>query len=291
MSLSISLLGPLLIRSDGQPLPPPVGRQRTLLALLVSDLGRVTSRDRLMTELWPDGPPPSAAVNLRGYMSGLRRWLADNSSRDRRAALLREGVGWTFWLPPELRVRLDVRDFERDLAEGRRAADDGDVPAAADHLRGAIARYRGAPMQDVPRGPVLSSWSVLLTNRWMDAVEDYADALLQIGRYAATRDLLHHFVERHPFRERAWGQLMTAYSRCGDTGAALATYQAARTALVEGLGVEPGAELQALHNAVLHRDPALTSMLVLQRHFASAIAGAGERRRSSARPDTPAALD
>ena len=50
---------------------------------------------------------------------------------------------------------------------------------------------------------------------------------------------------------------MTALYRCGRQAEALAAYQAARRALVDELGVEPGRALRELHQAILEQDPAL----------------------------------
>ncbi len=50
---------------------------------------------------------------------------------------------------------------------------------------------------------------------------------------------------------------MLALYRCGRQGEALAAYQYARRVLVEELGTEPGADLQALHQQILTADPAL----------------------------------
>ena len=59
----------------------------------------------------------------------------------------------------------------------------------------------------------------------------------------------------HPLRERLRGQLMLALYRAA-TGRALDAYQAARRALVDELGIEPG-ELRELHQRILNQDPAL----------------------------------
>ena len=50
---------------------------------------------------------------------------------------------------------------------------------------------------------------------------------------------------------------MLALYRCGRQADALAAYRQARTALVEAIGVEPGAELRRLHEAILRQDPSL----------------------------------
>ncbi|MEV0398188.1 AfsR/SARP family transcriptional regulator [Polymorphospora rubra] len=81
---------------------------------------------------------------------------------------------------------------------------------------------------------------------------------MRTGRFGAVRDLLQGFVGQHPGRERAWGQLMTARACGGDTAGAIATYRAARIALVEGFGVEPSGELTALYRSVLRREPGMT---------------------------------
>lgn len=52
--------------------------------------------------------------------------------------------------------------------------------------------------------------------------------------------------------------LMLALYLCGDTSAALDVYRRTRADLTAELGIYPGPELTALHEAVLRRDPALT---------------------------------
>src|SRR4029079_13798287 len=50
---------------------------------------------------------------------------------------------------------------------------------------------------------------------------------------------------------------MLALYRCGRQGDALEAYRHARHVLVEEIGVEPGAELRRLHDAILRQDPSL----------------------------------
>jgi hypothetical protein len=64
---------------------------------------------------------------------------------------------------------------------------------------------------------------------------------------------------RHSYRERPRGQLMLALYREGRQAEALEAYRDARTALVEGLGIEPGPRLRELHAAILAQDPRWTA--------------------------------
>ena len=68
---------------------------------------------------------------------------------------------------------------------------------------------------------------------------------------------LETLVAAHPLRERLHAQHMLALYRSGRQSEALEAYRVARSGLVEEIGVEPGAELQRLHEQVLAHDPAL----------------------------------
>ncbi|AVT35818.1 AfsR/SARP family transcriptional regulator [Plantactinospora sp. BB1] len=246
MELAVGLLGPLDIRQDGEPVTAPVGNRRRILALMLLDGGAV-SRTRLAAELWGRAAPRSAPANLRTYLSGLRAWLAD------RADLVRDDSGWRIVPPARVRFTLDVTSFQAALAQGRRAAQAGDLAGAGGHLRRAVGYWRGAPLQDVPQGGPLAARAAVLEAERFAATEEYADLLVRTGEYEAARAMLHEFLGDHPHRERAWAQLMVACYRGGDLAGALAAYRSARVALITGYGMEPGDELTALHRAILHR--------------------------------------
>jgi SARP family transcriptional regulator, regulator of embCAB operon len=63
--------------------------------------------------------------------------------------------------------------------------------------------------------------------------------------------------EQHPVRERLIGLLMTALYRGHRQAEAIELYHGTRKILVAELGVEPGADLQALHVQILRNDPGL----------------------------------
>ena len=70
---------------------------------------------------------------------------------------------------------------------------------------------------------------------------------------------LDALIAEHPLRERLHAQRMLALYRCGRQAEALEAYREARAVLVEQIGVEPGAELRRLHEAILAQDPRSTA--------------------------------
>jgi class 3 adenylate cyclase len=75
-ALEFRILGPLQVIRAGEDVPLGTRKQRTVLALLLLEAGRVVPTGRLSEELWQGRPPHSAAVTLRSYVSRLRSCCA-----------------------------------------------------------------------------------------------------------------------------------------------------------------------------------------------------------------------
>jgi DNA-binding SARP family transcriptional activator len=80
---------------------------------------------------------------------------------------------------------------------------------------------------------------------------------LALGRHHEVVGELEAMVASHPLRERRWGQLLLARYRDGRQAEALDGFGVLRRTLREELGVDPGPELQDLHQRVLQQDPTL----------------------------------
>jgi hypothetical protein len=91
----------------------------------------------------------------------------------------------------------------------------------------------------------------------LTALERRIDADLATGRHADVVGELDMLAAEQPLREGVHGRRIVALYRCGRQAEALEAYQAARRALVEELGVEPGRALRELQQAVLAQDPSL----------------------------------
>jgi DNA-binding SARP family transcriptional activator len=93
------------------------------------------------------------------------------------------------------------------------------------------------------------------------ALEDRVEADLAAGRHAEVIGELEALVRAHPFQERLHGQLMLALFREGRQADALGIYHQIRGLLAEELGLDPGPDLQQLHERILRQDPGLAAPL------------------------------
>ena len=73
--MEFKVLGGLMIRANGRPVPLGVPKQRTLTAILLVKTNAVVPLHEIAEELWGDAPPKSATANIRTYAARLRAAL------------------------------------------------------------------------------------------------------------------------------------------------------------------------------------------------------------------------
>jgi YVTN family beta-propeller protein len=249
--LEISLLGPVEVTIGDRAVALGRRKQRALLALLALNANRVVSTDRLLDALWGERPPPTAPVALYGLVSALRKLLEPDAAD----ALVTRAPGYALEVPPE---QVDVGRFELFAVEGRRALAADDAATASARLTEALALWRGPPLQGLEFLPFAQTEIGRLEELRLAVVEDRIAADLARGRNGDLVPELESLVAEHPLRERPRGQLMLALYRAGRQADALAVYRDTRTVLVDELGLEPSAELQAIEGAILRHDPLLS---------------------------------
>ena len=123
--------------------------------------------------------------------------------------------------------------------------------------RAALALWRGSPLADVAHEPFASAEIRRLEELRLQAAELAIESDLAARRHREVLGELRSLIADEPLRERPRAQQMLALYRSGRQAEALAAYRAARSALVEAIGVEPGPELRQLHEAILRQDPRL----------------------------------
>ncbi|MER7001625.1 BTAD domain-containing putative transcriptional regulator [Dactylosporangium sp. NPDC000555] len=254
--LDFRILGPLEAWApDGRPVDLGARKQRAVLAMLLLEPGRVVSVDRIVEGLWAGEAPASATGTLQAYVSQLRRVLEpDRPPRTPPAVLLTRDPGYLLAVDD---AQVDARRFAAGVEAARAGLARGDLEAAERSLHEALREWRGEPLADLADEEFATAAVARLGELHDGALEDLAEVQLGAGRTAAAIAGAQALLERRPFRERSWGQLMLGLYREGRQADALAAFRRARAVLDEELGLPPGPELRALEAAILRHDPSL----------------------------------
>jgi len=234
---------------DGNSLPIGAPKQRALLATLLLASGQVVSRDSIVDALWGDSPPRAAVNSLQVYVHGLRQALGAERIET-------HGVGYKLRIEPG---ELDLDRFRRLVERGRRALADSHASDAAEDLRQALELWLGPPLADLSAEPIVDAEAPRLDELRLQAVELRNDSELALGRHDALLPELERLIAEQPYRERFREQYVLALYRSGRQKDALEAYRDARSALLDELGIDPGAALRELERGILRHDPALAA--------------------------------
>ena len=247
------ILGPLEIRDNGRTIKVDRGQPSALLGLLLLNANEPVSLDRIVDHLWPDEPPASAAKSVQAHISRLRAALGGTETAA-RARIETRGSGYALALEPG---EVDVERFRALVTKATEARAGGNADGSAELIREALALWRGPPLADVAKSPLVESEIASLEELRLVAQEELIEAKLALGRHADVVAELQALARRHPMRERLRAQLMLALYRSGRQAEALQTYQDVRRVLATEAGLEPGPTLRDLERAILHQDEAL----------------------------------
>jgi DNA-binding SARP family transcriptional activator/tetratricopeptide (TPR) repeat protein len=236
------LLGPVELHVCGRPVDLGPPRLRLVLAALAVDAGRPVPLETLIGRVWGEYARPAARSGAYAYLTRLRRLLTGEAPR-----LVRRADGYLLDVEPE---RVDVERF-RGLVRRARAA--GEADSRADLLDRAVELWRGPALLGL-----VGEWAARTRDRLdqarVDALVAWAGAQLAVGAAGPVVERLRPLVEDYPLVEPVAARLIEALGRDGRTADALERYAATRCRLVAELGTEPGAELRALHQALLAGD-------------------------------------
>jgi DNA-binding SARP family transcriptional activator len=244
--MEFRMLGPLEVWDGNSEVSLSGPKPQALLALLLLHPNEVVAADRLIDELWGEETAEPAAA-LRVNVSRLRKALP-------RDVLTTRSPGYVIRLEPD---QLDLHRFERLVDEGRSLLGDGQAAEASQRLRDALSLWRGPALADFAYESFAQAAIARLEEIRLAAVELRIEADLALGRHDELVGELEALVAEHPLRERLSRFRMMALYRSGRQAEALDAYRDARRALVDELGIEPGAALQELERAILRQDSSL----------------------------------
>lgn len=210
-------------------------RARQLLRLLSIQFPRPVHLEVIGAALWPESDREVVRRNLQVAVHAVRRLLASGPLASGDSLLARDGESYCLDLPKGSVV--DLREFERSLAEGRQTR------AAKDHRKAAQAYQRAL---DLHSGDLLSEegpaeWVVMERERCraqaVEAAQSLADACRDSGDLEACVRACERGLLLDRYRDNLWRRLISAHQRAGNRAAEMKA-QLTYSAILAELGLE-----------------------------------------------------
>ncbi|MGO9506210.1 MAG: BTAD domain-containing putative transcriptional regulator [Mycobacterium sp.] len=262
--LGFGVLGPLLMTANGVQVPLGPPKQRAVLAMLLIRCNRPVSVDSLISAVWDQDPVPAARISIQSHISTLRRLLRD-SGGDPYTVLASAPHGYQLNVAD---AYYDVGRFIAAKTAGIQAAVAGRFEEASRHLSAALAEWRGPVLDDLRHYGFIEAFATKLSEDRLAAYTARAEAEIACGRANGMIGELEASTARHPFHEPLWAQLITAYYVTERQSEALGAYRRLKTALAEGLGIDPGPTVNALHRQILQQQPVGTKQVTTHKQSA-----------------------
>jgi SARP family transcriptional regulator, regulator of embCAB operon len=248
------LIGSVGVVSEGRLLAIQGGRQRTLLATLLINSGKVVTKEQFFEELWEGRPLVKANNALQALVTRLRKLLRATFGEEfARERLITLPTGYVLHADTE---EIDAKLFEHlvGLAHAELATN---PVRARDLLTEALDLWDGPVLEGVAGGPLCHSSVLHYEESRLAAIEDKFHACIAAGIQGGVISELKKMAMLYPWRERLAEMLMIALYRSGRQADALREYNIVRRRLVDELGMEPSAMLQDRMQAILNHDPSL----------------------------------
>lgn len=239
MSIELTLLSGVAYR--GQDISGP--RRRGLLALLATDLRGGCDATGLIDQLWPEGPPDRPAKALQSLVSRTRTQLG-------AGVILSTPTGYRLSLAEE---QVDAAALLVQAAAAAQAARAGDPASALAQAERGLELWDGTGTDDDPADPVATLRNDRRpAHRTLERAR--AMALARLGRHGAALAPLTSLLDDGASDEELLLELLRSEAAELGPAPALRRYDAYRRALRAEIGLDPGIELQALHQQLLDSD-------------------------------------
>lgn len=205
----------------------------------------------MVDTVWNDNPPTTARTQVAICVAALRKIF--------KGAGITEDVIVTAHPGYVLNTeghQYDSVEFTSLVRAAEQAAKDDRLPEAAQSYALALKLWRGPAFAGVS-GQAVEDEASRLEGHRLNAYDDSTLVHLDLGQHQELIPELAAMVREHPLRERTRHHLMLAQYRSGRRADAMETYRDARSRFIDELGIEPGPDLNELHDAILRDDPSL----------------------------------
>jgi DNA-binding SARP family transcriptional activator/WD40 repeat protein/tRNA A-37 threonylcarbamoyl transferase component Bud32 len=242
------VLGEVDVERDGDTLRLGGPQQRRLLAVLLSERGRVVSTARLVDALWSDGEPPDGASrSVMKYVSRLRAVLGEH-------AIVTSGSGYCLELNGH---GCDADEFESLVEAAERELPD----AAAERYTAALGLWRGNAYGEFGAEWWARPEAARLAERRAATEVARAATHIAMGHHQRAIPELERLTAQRPLDEAPVRLLMQALQATGRRADALRAGRTFRRRLAEETGLDPSGDLTRLERAIANGEATTTSSM------------------------------
>ncbi|QSB04046.1 BTAD domain-containing putative transcriptional regulator [Natronoglycomyces albus] len=246
--MKFGALGPITVWDDqGRELTVPGVKVRALLAMLLIHRGQVVSVDKLVDALWGHAAPGDAAAVLRTKVTHLRR-VIDQAGGNGRSTVLWRSPGYV------LDVAAQAVDFEEFAAIIASARKEQYARGTVEYLSWGLSNWRGEAFGEFRDELFAKAMVAQLEEQRIEAIEERAEARLELGDPAWLTSELAEVTEHYPLRERLHAVWMRALYQQGRQNEALEVYAKLAHRLREDMGLDPSPNLAALQQSILRQE-------------------------------------
>jgi DNA-binding SARP family transcriptional activator len=168
----ISVLGPVEVKRDGQPVPVPGGKTSELLVRLALEAGLFVRTDRLVEDVWAADAINTRRNTVQSKIAKLRRAFGDP------LVIASSDGGYKLAVEPS---EIDALVVLRDSVSASQLLDAGDASGAAGLSESALGLYRGDVLQAAGDGDWANPHRARLDEARVKLVETRLTARLRLG--------------------------------------------------------------------------------------------------------------
>ena len=231
-------------------------RVRSLLACLLSNVGRKWGREQIMDALWPDMDFENASGRLDRAVHSLRQLCEPSLERLATSRLLRserEGL----ILADQASIWVDADAFEQLVVRANASSDSSEKEQ---FLEEAVALYGGDFLPEEQHADWAIARREMLQRAWMGVLLELADLRIARGALFNAIEPLDRILMADPANEAAVQRLMVSLTQLDRRGEALQSFSRFSSALKRAYNIEPLPETRQLYIAIQHGSmPVLTS--------------------------------
>ncbi|MEO8972205.1 MAG: DUF6788 family protein, partial [Ktedonobacteraceae bacterium] len=221
-------------------------RVRSLLACLLSSVGRKWGREQVMDALWPDLDLENASGRLDRAVHSLRQLFEPSLERPATSRLLRsEREGLV--LADQQYIQVDADAVEQLIAKANASNDSSEKEQL---LEEAVALYGGDFLPEEQNADWAIARREMLQRAWMGLLLELADLRINRGALFNAIEPLDRLLMADPANEAAVQRLMVSLTQLDRRGEALQSFSRFSSALKRLYNIEPLPETRQLYKAI-----------------------------------------